>query len=131
MDGVSLVVGIIPIVIQLYAAVSKGYDTFIEYKEFPSSYRELQLALKIEKQRLELWGQKMLGDHRQHQIEPSQQDLSLWILFEDIFKRMASDLEGGMRTIEDYGHLVGQSKKSDLFGRSPPPKCQYTDEELI
>lgn len=131
MDGVSLVVGVVPIVIQLFAAVSKGYDTFIEYKDFPSSYRELHLALKIEKQRLEQWGQKMLNDHRQREIELSQQDLVLWKLFEDIFKKMALDWEGAIRTMEDYGHLVGQLKKSDLFGRLPSPKRQYTDEGLM
>lgn len=121
MDGASLLLGIVPIVIQLYNAVSKGYDTFIEYKEFPSSYRELQIALKIERQRLELWGRKMLSDHRQREVELSQQDLGLWKLFEDIFRKMALELEGGTRTMEEYGHLAGQSKKSGLFGRPSPP----------
>lgn len=121
MDGVSLVVGIVPIVVQLYNVVSKGYDTYIEFKEFPSSYRELQIALMIERQRLDLWGQKMLSDHRQRDAELSHQDLALWKIFEAIFLKMAAELEGSARIMEVYEHLAGQSKKAGLLGRLPSP----------
>lgn len=139
MEAVGVVVGIVPIVFQLYCAVSEGYDLFIEYKEFPSSFRELQMALKIERQRLQLWGQRTLlirDQDRQQQQQPpkvelvSQQDLCLWKLFEEILRKMASALEGGTQTMEEYGHLAsaataaGQqsTKKSSasLLGRHLP-----------
>ena len=131
MDGVSLVVGVVPIVFQLYYAVTKGYDLFIEYKEFPSSFGELQMALKIERQRLQLWGQRWLlsGDQRrqqQREMEVSQQDLVLWGLFEDILRNMASALEGGTQTMEEYSHLPATGQQSTkklsvgLLGRNLP-----------
>lgn len=117
MDPVSVVVGVVPIVFQLFSAVAEGYDMFIEYREFPSSFRELQMALKIERKRLQLWGERMhlSGDqHRQQQrmAEVSHHDVGLWKLFEEILRGMVSALEGATQTMDEYGHLAGAGQQS-------------------
>ena len=117
MDGVSLAVGIVPIVVQLYKTVSLAYDTYIEYKEFPTSYRELQCAFLIERERLRLWGNKMLSSNRQGEIEISQQEMGLWKLFEIIFKSMVAELEEGSRMMGEYRQVGGVAGKSNLSGR--------------
>ena len=117
MDGVSLVVGIVPIVFQLYKAVSAAYDTYVDYKEFPAQYRELQSCFLIERERLRLWGENMLSANRHGENELSQQDVRLWKLFEFIFTNMASDLEIGGQMMEKYRQLAGVSKESDPLSR--------------
>lgn len=117
MDGVSLVVGIVPIVFQLYKAVSAAYDTYVDYKEFPAQYRELQSCFLIERERLRLWGENMLSANRHGENELSQQDIRLWKLFEFIFTNMASDLEIGGQMMEKYRQLAGVSKESDPLSR--------------
>lgn len=117
MDGVSLVVGIVPIVFQLYKAVSAAYDTYVDYKEFPAQYRELQSCFLIERERLRLWGENMLSVNRHGENELSQQDVRLWKLFEFIFTNMASDLEIGGQMMEKYRQLAGVSKESDPLSR--------------
>lgn len=117
MDGVSLVVGIVPIVFQLYKAVSAAYDTYVDYKEFPAQYRELQTCFLIERERLRLWGENMLSANRHGENELSQQDVRLWKLFEFIFTNMASDLEIGGQMMEKYRQLAGVSKESDPLSR--------------
>lgn len=119
MDGVSLAVGIIPIVFQLYKAVSAAYDTYVDYKEFPAQYRELQCGLLIERERLRLWGENMLSTNRHGENEISQQDIGLWKLFELIFTNMANDLEIGGQMMEEYRQLAGVTKASKHLGRPP------------
>ncbi|KAI9796493.1 MAG: hypothetical protein M1833_006161 [Piccolia ochrophora] len=114
MDPASLGIGIAATVLQLYTALTNAYDLYLEVRTFPSAYREIRLALLIERQRLELWGSKMLQDRQQKEAERSSQDVALWKLFEGVFRAMMSAFEGSNRTMEEYAQYAGLPKEAKL-----------------
>ena len=119
MDPVSAGLGIVTAVLQLYTSLTAAYDLYISVADFPSTYRELRLGFLIERQRLELWGQKMLNDHRYEQEnEKSQRDRPLWVVFEKVLKEMLSAFEGSTKTMEEYERHVGPAGKTRCLGQS-------------
>ncbi|KAL8691932.1 MAG: hypothetical protein Q9218_002940 [Villophora microphyllina] len=111
-DGISLGLGVVSAVIQTYSAVTSAYDVYLSVKEFPSTYRELRTAFMVERYRLEQWGEQMLSDVQQR-VE-KEQNVALWKLFQAVFDAMWTAFQESNKTLEDYGHIVGVPKSSDM-----------------
>lgn len=118
MEPVGFGVGLVAAVIQIYTAVTAVYDLYLQFADFPSTYRELRVGLLIERHRLELWGKEMLSGHQNGQLEVSPHEMGLWKLFEMVFNSMWEAFKESNQTMEDYGQLIGLPRKEGLPGNS-------------
>ena len=102
-------------VVQLYQSSVRAYDFYLSVKEFPSTYCELQLGLKIERQRLTLWARRTIHSQPKGSINPLAEDDVLWDLVRDILENMVRAFESGTQSMEKY-------EQSTPFSGRPTPR---------
>lgn len=118
MEPVGVGVGLVAGVIQIYTAVTKVYDMYLQVADFPATYRVLRVGLLIERHRLELWSKYVLSGYQDGRLEISPHDLGLWKLFETIFNSMWEAFKESNQTMEGYGQHIGLPQEEGLSGNS-------------
>ena len=122
MDPVSLGFGVVGTVIQVYSAVSKAYDLYIEVQDFPDTYGKLRMALLIERYRLEKFKDHVLAisDEEKKRIQTSPKDVAFWKLCEFIFSKILETFNRSSQTMEQYGQRTGLPEQKNTSGEYVP-----------
>ena len=120
-DPVSLtfgVAGVVGTVIQTYNAVMSAYNLYLEVKDVPSEYQDLRMGLLLEHQRLELWGNHVLGEYsdEQNRSRLSEKHINTWKTMEWIFGRIRQAFIENNQILDDYGQQLGLPAQGDSSG---------------
>ena len=124
MDPVSLTLAAIPTAIQLYQVVMGAYNLYLESRDFPKAYRQLQLQLWIEHNRLTLWASHVMQEKLQEDKLQSPGELECWRIFEFIFREMLSAFEDSFGIMEGY-------QKSDVGSRQTRRQGKYEERTKV
>ena len=102
MDPLSLGVGVLGVVVELYRFSMETYELYLSIKDFTPAFRSLRLAIDIERKRLELWAQHMGLEKDSFVNERLRNDRSLLELTESILTEMTKTLKESADMIEFY-----------------------------
>ena len=102
MDPVTLGVGVLGVVVELYKFSMETYDLYLSIKDFTPAFRSLRLAIDIERKRLELWAQHMGLEKDSFVNERLRNDPSLLELTKSILTEMTQTLKESAEMIEFY-----------------------------
>ena len=116
MDPISIGIGLVSGVIQIYGAVTAAYDMYLEVVDFPTAYQELRMGLMIERYRLVLWGRHVLAEYEHDQHRLPAQEFGLWKLFEAIFTKILVAFRENNQAMENYGAHTGLPRQEGLSG---------------
>ncbi len=112
------ILGVIGTVIQVYGTVEKAYDTYIQYADFSHTYEKLRMELFIERQRLEIFKDKVLKiqatPDRYGQDRATER--SRWLTMEWIFHQILELFETSNLKMDSYGQPVGITPAVRLSG---------------
>lgn len=118
MDVTFGVLGVIGTVIQVYGTVEVAYDTYIKYADFSNTYEKMRMELFIERQRLEIFKDKVLkiqatpGRYGQD----SATEYARWLTIEWIFNQILDSFQKSNQKMEGYGQSVGITPAVRLSG---------------
>lgn len=117
MDPASLTIAAFGLVVELYKFSMKTYDLYLSIQEFTPAFRQLHLALDIERKRLELWAQHMGLDKESGTNERLRNDIGLLEIIHDILENMAMTFKDSRKLLEEYMEPPSTEAKSefDLF----------------
>ena len=116
------ILGVIGTVIQVYGTVETAYDTYIQYADFDSTYEKLRMELFIERQRLEIFKDKVLsiqatpGRYGQNSATEHQR----WVMMEWVFRQILEQFQKSNQRMESYGQHVGITPAVRLSGMRFP-----------
>ena len=113
MDPASLIVGVFGVVCELYKVSMQTYDLYISIKDFSPDFKNLRLALNIERERLKLWAQCMGVDQRSGINERLRENPDLLELIRDILTNMTETFGHSAKMLEEYQHA-----------QNPPPASE-------
>ena len=130
MDPISISIGLVSGVIQIYSAVATAYDTYIQVVEFPSAYQELRMGLMIERCRIDLWRRHVLAEYEIEQGNLPTHDIGLWKLFETIFTKMLEAFQENHQMMENYGAHNGIIRQEGLSGILQFASLQLVEQAL-
>ena len=129
MDPVSLTLAIVPTVIQLYQVVMGAYDLFLDVKDFPKTYRHLQVELLVERHRLTLWASHVMQEKLQDDKLQSPEELGCWKIFKFIFHEMLVAFEEGFGMMEGYQRSDILLDKQKQLGKAVSPYLEVEDHD--
>lgn len=117
MDPASLTLAVFGVVVELYKFSMKTYDLYLSIQEFTPAFRQLHLALDIERKRLELWAQHMGLDKESGSNDRLRNDIGLLEIIHDILENMAVTFKDSTKLLEEYMEASSTEAKSefDLF----------------
>lgn len=102
MDPASLTLAVFGTVVELYKFSMKTYDLYLSIQDFTPAFRQLRLALDIERKRLELWAQHMGLDKESGMNDRLRNDASLLEIIKEILKNMAITFNDSANLLEEY-----------------------------
>lgn len=102
MDPVTLGVGVLGVVVELYKLSMEMYEAYLSIKDFTPAFRSLRLAIDIERKRLELWAEHMGLEKDSFVNERLRNDPSLLELTKSILTEMTKTLKESAEMIEFY-----------------------------
>lgn len=102
MDPASLTLAVFGAVVELYKFSMKTYDLYLSIQDFTPAFRQLRLALVIERKRLELWAQHMGLDKESGINDRLREDPALLDIIEDILRSMAVTFKDSAKLLEEY-----------------------------
>ena len=102
MDPVSIGVGVLGVVVELYKFSMETYEVYLSIKDFTPAFRSLRLAIDIERKRLELWAQHMGLEKDSSVNERLRNDPLLLELTKSILTEMTKTLKESADMIEFY-----------------------------
>ena len=122
MDPASISLAVFGTVVELYKISMKTYDLYLSIQDFTPAFRQVRLALKIERKRLELWAQHMGLDNKNSMNDGIRNDQSLLEIIQEIFENMVVTFNDSTKMTEEYTELHPTEVKSEFklstFGAS-------------
>lgn len=114
MDPASISLAVFGTVVELYKISMKTYDLYLSIQDFTPAFRQLRLALKIERKRLELWAQHMGLDNKNSMNDGIWNDQSLLEIIQEIFENMVVTFNDSTKMTEEYTELHPTEVKSEF-----------------
>lgn len=115
MEPVGLSLGVFSAVVQTYSAVMSVYDLYLGVTDFPNTYQYLRMGLLIERQRLAIWGNRVLPLYEKN---PDTLPRGEQGLFEVIFNQMRKAFADGQKTLDIVGRHTGLPIQNGSEGKS-------------
>ena len=102
MDPASFVISVLGVVVELYRVSMVTYDLYLSIQDFSPAFRNLRLALEIERKRLELWAQSMGIDQSSAINERLQNDPALLEIIKSILTKMKERFDDSNKLLIEY-----------------------------
>lgn len=129
-DPAGLALAIFGAVCELYKVSMATYTLYVDVKNFPHSFKNLRLALKIERMRLKTWAQCMGIDPGSDINERIRGDSELLDLIKEILTNKSDAFQDSVKMLEDYSEVHDQSElqeddsKSRSYQSTNQLKCE-------
>lgn len=109
MDPASLTIGVLALVSQLYTC----YQLYISIKDFSPAFRNLRLALQLERERFKLWVECMGIDQTSGINARLRDDAGLLDLIREILTKLKEAFDDSAKVLEEYQEIDNASEIQD------------------
>lgn len=114
MDPAGIALAVFGTIVELYKISMKTYDLYLSIQDFTPAFRELGLALKIERKRLELWAQHMGLEKESGMNDRLRNDSTLLEIIQEIFENMVVTFNDSTKMTEEYTESLPTQSEFDL-----------------